>query len=683
MVSFMETIGASGHHSILVGYVMTADALLHLTNWDPLEGTVAAELMSATVKRQIKNILKSYTGWFDPLSELVQNALDALEHRKRIDDDYAPTLWITVDLQQNLISVTDNGIGFSQDQFRSFLAPNVSFKKSFNRGNKGVGATYLAYGFNFLQVATRTPEYSFIASIKDGRDWVEDETGTVTRPKVMQEGAALDDVFTKLDRGTSFTLRLGGELVRPRDLRWLGAVTAAQWEYVLKVKTPLGGVYLDRPALHLLCHINVVDENGLATELTTSSAEYLYPHLVFPATKNLDEIRQFQSALVRQGKDVSRLPAAFNSLNGLFKIWTTAELIAVDGEFKLLISDDERALVSQYKATIYGFLGYSTDLWDQFNDQSVGLRKGKRLLLRGGIQLATNAMPQGDLFQIPLTRNIGYQNVAHVLIHFDGAEPDLGRKGFQPELQDLAKKLSVAVVNVFLNWRRHLRGDTGAPPDITSGREIHDWIREQEEFERTHPLVLRRKEYFLPTTEPSLSSEPQNEQDVIALFNQFLAGGVIRGIRLLSTSQHNQYDGIFRFVLMPPFVHHGFDRETNPLGIDSSQAKRSVVSEPRILEYKFGMDGLVEELEKGEKTEKDIRLLIAWSMGGTWRTRYSVTPLLLLENVHHRDFHGVTHLVRNALTGDVVFPAIILKELVDYLNDVDGVQDYQRDTYPG
>src|SRR5687768_1766492 len=124
-----------------------------LNNWDPLESNLATEIVSATIKRQIKNILKSYTGWYDPFSELIQNALDAVETRKRrTKSEYNPRIWIRIDLQKNQLSVTDNGIGFAEDQFKSFLAPNVSFKKDNTRGNKGVGATYLAYGFNQVQI---------------------------------------------------------------------------------------------------------------------------------------------------------------------------------------------------------------------------------------------------------------------------------------------------------------------------------------------------------------------------------------------------------------------------------------------------------------------------------------------------------------------------------------------------
>jgi hypothetical protein len=123
---------------------------MSLTNWDPLDAELSSELFIATIKRQIKNILKSYTGWYDPFCELIQNALDAVEHRRQRDDGFEPTIWVQIDLQKNIISVTDNGIGFSEDQFKSFLAPNVSFKKLGDRGNKGVGATYLGYGFKLL-----------------------------------------------------------------------------------------------------------------------------------------------------------------------------------------------------------------------------------------------------------------------------------------------------------------------------------------------------------------------------------------------------------------------------------------------------------------------------------------------------------------------------------------------------
>ena len=52
--------------------------------WDPLEAAGGADpgIIVSAQKREIANILKSYTGYYDLFSELIQNALDAVEKRK-------------------------------------------------------------------------------------------------------------------------------------------------------------------------------------------------------------------------------------------------------------------------------------------------------------------------------------------------------------------------------------------------------------------------------------------------------------------------------------------------------------------------------------------------------------------------------------------------------------------------
>jgi len=652
---------------------------MSLKVWDPLEEKFSPELVSSTLKRQIKNILKSYTGWYDPLSELIQNALDAVDNRKRVQTKYKSKIWIKIDLKENSICVTDNGIGFTEDQFKSFLAPNVSFKKQDDRGNKGVGATYLAYGFNFLQIGTKTPDFSFVGTMKDGREWVEDDSGTKTRPKI-RKSKVIHKMFDKVDRGSTFVLKLVGDFIRPRDLKWVGANTADQWEVVLRIKTPLGGIYFTKECLLSTCYLTVVDENGVITEKNVTDCEYIYPHTDISTCKELNSIKKKQQELIAKGKDGSRLPDSCYKLNGLYNYWTNQDITSRDGEFKGILDKHEKKLAQKHKLSVYGFFCYSTEIWDKHNDDKIGLRKGARIL-KGGLQLATNCMPQGELLIIPLKKNIGYQNVTHVVAHFDEAEPDLGRKGFQPELELLGQRIASAIVVKFLNWRKLLKKETGAPPDIIGEKNIHDWIREQEDHEKNNPLVIKRQDIFLPIKEASITSEPLNEQDVIALFNQLLAGGVIRGIKLLATNQHQQYDGIYKFCLKKPFENHIFDKNKNPLGIEKSKVSQEYISAPGILEYKYSFDALLEEIEKGEKVERQIKLVVAWEMGKNWSKRYEVTPLLYLDNLQHRYFHGGTHIIKDATTGDIVFPVVILSELIDYINDPDAVQDCQKRTY--
>jgi hypothetical protein len=649
-------------------------------SFDPIESGNMPEIVNTTVKRQIRNILKSYTGWFDPLCELIQNAIDSVEARKLKNPQYIPTIWIKIDLRENMISVTDNGIGFEKEQFRTFLAPNVSFKTQKDRGNKGVGSTYLAYGFNHLQIGTKTADFSFLGSIKNGREWVQDESGIKIRPKVQPDEKVLHDAFGTIDRGSTFTLVLVGDFIRPKDLTWIGATNVDQWEAILRIKTALGGIYFTRPCVLNKCYLTVIDENGAKTDKEIVDCNYIYPHTVVNVCRELKEIKTTQQELIDKGKDPAKLPDRFYKLNGLYGYWNYNDIISEKGELKGELSEIERSLAEKYKVYIYGFFCYSTDIWDKYNDDVLKLRKKGRIL-HGGIQLATNYMPQGELIMIPLTANIGYQNVSHIVVHFSDADPDLGRKGFQPELQNLAQRIGVIIVNKFKLWRKLLQTDTGAPPNIIETRSLHDWIVEQEEHEKTHPLLILRKDVFLPTTEPSITSTPSCEQDVISLFNQLLAGGVIRGIKLMATSQNQQYDGVFRFCLKKPFENHIYNKETNPLGIEKDNIREGYQSAPEILEYKYSVDGLMEELERGEKTEKQIQLVVAWQMGTKWSTRYEITPLLHFDNLQHRYFHGGTHIFKNSTTGDVAFPGVILSELIDYINDPNKIQNDLKNTY--
>lgn len=71
--------------------------------WDPLESTAGADpgILIGAQRREIGNILRSYTGYYDLFSELLQNALDAVE--KRVADSGAipggGKIWVQINLK--------------------------------------------------------------------------------------------------------------------------------------------------------------------------------------------------------------------------------------------------------------------------------------------------------------------------------------------------------------------------------------------------------------------------------------------------------------------------------------------------------------------------------------------------------------------------------------------------------
>jgi hypothetical protein len=646
-------------------------------SWDPLlSGKEAdSEIISAAQKREIKNILKSYVGMYDSFSELIQNSMDAVDRRANElnEIDYERKLWLTVDLSENSFSITDNGIGFNEKEFRSFLAPNISFKDGGKtRGNKGVGATYIGYGFNYLQFGTKGNGHEFIGELIGGRDWVEDYKGIVTRPVVNRSDIA-DPIFSEINRGATFKIKFGSKITRPKDLSWYSASTPEQWLYLLLIKTPLGSIECKKSDnCCIKFNLTVIDKKDIKTSLSEQDAKYIFPHTKIKASVNLKEIITLQQKFIDLGNDSSAIPSKYHNSYGIYEYFDKNDLLA----FRTL-DDDHVQLIKEYEIEAYGYFTYSTSVWDQFNDSLAKLRKGYRVL-KGGLQLANNNMIQGELIVIPLTSNTGYQNQCHIVVHFKDADPDLGRKGFQPELKEVAEKISVAIVNRFKKWKRLLKADSGVRPDIAKEIELHEWIKEQEKHELEMPLLLTNKNFFAPVNEISITSQPQSEQDVIVLFNQLVAGGVIRGIKLLATSQVKQYDGVYKFVVKEPFDNHEFNKEVNPLGVEELHFKAEHTSAPKILEYKYNLDALIREFENEYKSERDVHLAVTWEMGGEWKKNYDVTSLLDLDNLHHRDFHGLTHVLNSGTTR---FYAIALKELIEYLNGVDDVQEYHKKTY--
>ena len=236
-----------------------------IDGFDPLSFDSTSEdterLLADANRRIVNNILKSYTGTYDLFAETIQNALDAVEAKSRENvPTYEPSIWIEIDIENARVRVTDNGIGISQNEYRYFLKPNISFKKPRDfRGQKGVGATFLAYGFSLLRVHTRHNGAEVAAIIRQGRLWAQDQNDTIPRPVFEQEDFSLPEIPGGTS-GTSVEVVLGGAAgERPRRLDWLDARTAEQWLDVLRIKTPLGGVYLNTAKFSPTVHVKVVD----------------------------------------------------------------------------------------------------------------------------------------------------------------------------------------------------------------------------------------------------------------------------------------------------------------------------------------------------------------------------------------------------------------------------------------
>ncbi|MEE4958071.1 hypothetical protein V2J98_20465 [Pseudomonas alliivorans] len=651
-------------------------------SFDPLEfkNTAVNEAALGALKREIENILSSYVGWYDPFCELIQNSLDAVEARNSLEfssgsiASYKPKINIIIDLDENTLTVSDNGIGLDKEKFEQFLAPNFSFKSGKTRGHKGVGATYVAYGFNFMRISTKVPDFEASGRIVNARNWIKNISAGAN-PKVEPISTPdSDPEFKDFDRGVSVNVRFD-DTTHPKKLNWIKTETAEQWHKILSIKTGLGSVHPDSTVTTTV----IVKSNGTTTIHESKGTAYLWLHDSVGKSAAIRDVADESDKMFAKYGAARKLKDKYRNLDFIYDTWTAAELSVI---LKGKLDEEELSVLTTHSPSVSVEFGSTAKIWQQFND-SLGIRSGYKVL-NTGIQLAANNMPQGETLIVPLKRYTGRQNQVHFLIHFDNYTPDLGRKGFHRELSDFAKSVSQKLMENHLSkYYGQMKPNTGVSPELARGMKISNWKKDMLGHEAAKPLELTSKHFFLPVERVSITSDPTREQDVIALFHQLIAGGVIRGLRIMSTNERFTYDGLFKIAFDLKKELYIYHEERNPLGVSEEAADTlfGMITEPMILEYKFSLDGLIEDFESNDKNIKDIDLCIAWEIGDLYLEKYGVTSLLISDNASQREYHGVTHVLQDLETGARHCDLIILEELIKHLNDPKASEEQQVKKY--
>lgn len=654
-----------------------------LESFNPLEERLSGAnipLLRSSLLREIDNILSSYTGRYDAFAELIQNSLDSVDLRKRTLRDattYIPAVEVVVDIDTNRITVSDNGVGLSEGQYRSFLAPNCSFKakNGMSRGHKGVGATFVAYGFDYMRISNKTPDFTATGIIRGARGWVELQDPSLEFPLVTADPSSMEtDFFASQEQGLSITVEFG-EHTTLKSLGWLQAKTAASWMTILSVKTAIGAVV---PSSDVQIRLVVV-YGGEAEEVIREGIGYFWLRSQGKKPRSLNEIMEAEEKSTAEYGRGRRLPGRFNNLDFLYNSWTAVELQDVLSKDILAQHED---VIAHYTPTIEMEYGYSAKLWSSYNEQ-LKVRSGQSVV-KAGIQLAANGMPQGEVIQVPLTKNIGRQNQVHFLVHFDRYTPDYGRKGFKRELVDFSEDAAQYITQRLINrYHGYLKENTGAAPDLKRSTQLDQWKTEMVAHEKANPLEIESDHFFLPTKRISITSIPSREQDVIALFHELVSGGVIRGVQTLATNERSTYDGLYRATFSGDNALFEYDSVTNPLGISAElfEDMEGLVTEPKVLEYKYSLDGLISDINGLDKNLSDIDLCVVWETGDDYRDDYAISTHLLPENYENRQVHGFTHTLQVPDNRSWACDLIILKELVEFMTDRQKAEASQRQKY--
>ena len=106
------------------------------------------------------------------------------------------------------------------------------------RGHKGVGATFLAYGFERTEIASKDADANlFTGRLNGGRRWAEGHDDDAPRPLLKPYEEESRD-FAALDRGTLIRIACGTG-THPARLSLYGTDTES-WERNLRIETAIG-----------------------------------------------------------------------------------------------------------------------------------------------------------------------------------------------------------------------------------------------------------------------------------------------------------------------------------------------------------------------------------------------------------------------------------------------------------
>lgn len=512
--------------------------------------------------------------------------------------------------------------------------------------------------------------------MEEGRRWLHSENFAANPQVYSVSSACPDPNFIDYDSGVSITIKFGKD-TKPSDLSWPGLSSAKSWHTALSVKTALGS--LTNHSDIDVC-VTFISKTGTVDEYNNTCTGFLLPHSHLSKFKTYDTVvNTIRKTIEKKGADAT-WPSSIRNLEAIYLEWNSSDVI--DNIKKL--TKEERDFVLPHELRVLASYMYGTGVWEALA-KKIGYRRTAGVY-GPGIQMAADNMPQGELIQIHLNRYTGRQNQVLIVMHFSNCTVDLGRKGFDKEFVDIAKSVSGHIVqDVFSKVRACLRSEDVKKTPLLQGDKVASWKKHLEAHEENSPLLLKNDNFFLPLNEISITAEPSREQDVIALFNQLVAGGVIRGIKVVGTNEIMTYDGAYRIRVGPLFDAHRYDSVTNPLGIVSGKLDEFEEAKPggflssdiKVLEYKYSLDGLIADITTGDKKAADIDLVIAWEAGLEYKKYYDIRSYLLEDALEDRQYHGVTHALHDE-HGNHVMDAILLRDLISFLNDPESERSQQE-----
>lgn len=549
-------------------------------------------------KLQMRDIFAIYSHDWDVIGEMVQNAVDAVLKRRESSEglEYIPTISITYNLAERSISVRDNGAGMSANDSIKAVAPNYSGKnpKGTNRGEFGVGLSFIAFSANSFQLETCAQNKHTTVSVLNGYDWSIDEENTVEL-EIHQETDNCDS--------ESFTE------IRVKPARF-PEFSQKKLVYILQRLTAVGDFWaaFNDEVGTINVSLTYIDRDGTSNNISV-------PNKLWHPADHFDLVDRetIDYSKIKEIDEGTRNEAIPNMIG--FGMVRKDKIIKEDREFAyyalFCFSDIYREI-----AKAAGIVEEETAVDEDDDLEEEG---GTQLIvtpeidLYPGIYACKKGMPLGGEVPRPPRQSTGLWWAYYIIVHSDDLQTEPGRKKLNIPDERLVQSVAKSVYREMEKYSSYVISKTN--PDANQEailRELESNRRLMSDWQRTNPLTN-----IIPSVDIPAVVEPVNEQTLIGVFHELIGAGVLKGYKLLKLSATDTYDGLYNYSIPASEIGNRAFKSwlsTLPNAAETRRYTKAQILEDEmmVVEFKLKLESILKDFLQKSKYHLSIRLLVAW-----------------------------------------------------------------------
>lgn len=606
-----------------------------------LEQYQVTDMPDEALRRQVRSIVSSYNSPWDPLTELIQNAFDAINQRAGQEGPgFGGKILIIVDSDNMTVTIEDNGIGVAPGNRNKMILPGGSLKVQGNTyGHKGLGFTYCAHVADYIDVHTIHQGAPELWRFSGGFDWLVD-------PTVDTELGKGEDFRSIQDNGTSVRMgfhcgeyekQIANTAVLDQLFDWAG--DAKLLTFVLKTRTAIGqvGWMFGEPSPNIDVQLKFLPSGDEET-ITCEFFNFLdYPPL---SQQNFPRATEYFSKIYNNNLHMNKVH------HGIYHVFD--EDRDVPGK-PLSVGKNQGGVGFKVFLFACGKKNLQEAL-KQYDSRLAG--EFRNLAFSTDVHLSIAGMPCG--VPIDSWSNHGHHEQRYfALIDAEmrfGTVLDAGRKTITRHYVDLLVDKTIEMarspkyfsnVASFQEMSHQLHHSSALPPQRGPMHYIRKW-----------------KDYTpLPTSDLLLEKLPDDEIGVYLLFSELVGRGLMPGYKLLYVSGGAVYDAAFCFKL--DLSESGNLNTTVPGGRLAVGVGNALVQQHGqgpysyqhpttgqnhlVVEFKVDAHNLLMDVQqrRSEKQINDIDMMVCLTHNDQEISRLSGSIMPVTDSA--RRFSGVTH----------------------------------------